>query len=89
MINLNICLTDIPKEKIKTGKDGKKYLNISVSEMKQPDKFENTHTVFVKDKDDAEKTYIGKGKEVVFNKPAQDVKVIETETIIVNDDLPF
>jgi hypothetical protein len=45
-INLNICLTDLPKEFIKEFKE-KKYINLVVSQMKTTDDRGNTHTVTV------------------------------------------
>ncbi len=45
-IKLSICLSDIPKEHVNEYQ-GKKYLNVEVTEMKQPDKFGKTHTVTV------------------------------------------
>jgi hypothetical protein len=47
MANLfgSICLSDIPKELITTAKNGKKYLNIEVKQMRQPSQFGHTHTV--------------------------------------------
>lgn len=35
----SICLTDIPKELIKTASNGKKYLNIDIYERKEVGKF--------------------------------------------------
>ena len=32
----SLCLTDIPKELITVGKNGKKYLNIEIGERRQP-----------------------------------------------------
>jgi len=44
----SICLTDIPKELItKSEKNGKQYLNIAVSELKEKGKFGDTHLVTV------------------------------------------
>ena len=40
----SICLTDIPKEVIKTGKNGKKYLNISIWEREKPSEWELADT---------------------------------------------
>lgn len=47
MANLfgSICLSDIPKELITTAKNGKKYLNIEIKQMRQPSQFGHTHTV--------------------------------------------
>lgn len=41
----SICLSDIPKEVIKTGKNGKKYLNISIWEREKPSEWGQTHTI--------------------------------------------
>ena len=40
-----MCLTDIPKELITKGKNGKKYLNIEIGERRQPSKYGATHYV--------------------------------------------
>lgn len=47
MANLygSICLSDIPKELITTSKNGKKYLNIEVNELRQPSQYGATHAV--------------------------------------------
>jgi hypothetical protein len=47
LIALNICLSEIPRGDIKTGKNGKDYINLTVVEMKQPDDRGNTHTIYV------------------------------------------
>lgn len=41
----SICLSDIPKEVIKEGKNGKKYLNITVWERKLASEWGHTHTI--------------------------------------------
>lgn len=47
MANLygSICLTDIPRELITTSKNGKKYLNIEINELRQPSAYGATHAV--------------------------------------------
>jgi len=47
LINVSICLSDIPKDKIVTAKNKKKYLNITVARLKEPDKYNKTHTVYI------------------------------------------
>lgn len=89
MIKLNINLSAIPKEKIFNGKKGK-YLTIITQEMKQPDSYGNTHTVFIEQTKEereakAEKIYIGKGKETTFSGSANNNSTKEEE----NSDLPF
>lgn len=47
MITFSICLTDLPKEKITTGKNGKKYINLvmQTNYKDEVDQFGNTHNV--------------------------------------------
>ena len=92
MIVLNVCLSDIPADKRFKGKDGKIYTNIIATELKAPDKFDNTHTVYMSQSKEereakADKQYIGRGKEVVYggSKPAQQ----EAPAKEGNPDLPF
>lgn len=65
MVNLfgSIRLSDIPKELITTAKNGKKYLNIEVKQMRQPSQYGHTHTVKASVKRDERKDgvnyYIG------------------------------
>jgi hypothetical protein len=92
MINISICLSDIPKDRITTSeKNGKKYLSLTVDEMRQADEWKNTHTVYVtQSKDEREaktpKTYIGKGREYRFEKAEQAEPKKSPEP---DDDLPF
>lgn len=41
----SICLSDIPKELIREGKNGKKYLSIEVRERREMGRFGDTHYV--------------------------------------------
>ena len=47
LININLCLSDIPREKIFTSKNGKQYLSICVTERKEPDNYGNDLTAYV------------------------------------------
>ena len=88
IINISLCLSDIPKEAIKLSeKNGKKYLPIVVASRKEPDQYGNTHTVYVqqtKEERTAKKTksYIGNGKAVSFDGNSNNNPQID-------DDLPF
>lgn len=62
------------------------YLDFSVSERKEPDKLENTHSISVWDKDTKEKTYIGSGKAKEFKQAEQPNKRAEQPS---GDGLPF
>jgi hypothetical protein len=66
-LNLNICLTDIPKELIRRAGNGKCYINLNVSELREADERGNDHTVSVfipqdRREDYPDKIYIGRGK---------------------------
>lgn len=95
LVNVSVCLSDIPKDRIKVGKNGKKYLSITVSKLREPDNYENTHSVYVSQtKDEREqnvpRTYIGKGKEIVFHDAVptpEEVNNLPAATEL--DDLPF
>ena len=98
MIVTNICLSDIPAEKRIKGSDGKIYCNIVITEMKQADKFENTHTAYMaQTKEEREvktdRIYVGKGKEYIFTeqKPAEPAKPTQPDLPVSSekDDLPF
>ena len=45
-ISISICLSDIPKDRIKAADNGKKYINLAVTRMKEPDKYEHTRYLF-------------------------------------------
>lgn len=93
---LGICLSDIPKDRIKEGGNDKKYLNIVVTKMRQPDNYGNDLTVYVQQtkeerRDKAPKIYIGKGKTYSFDQEqrltTEDIENMpETKDF---DDLPF
>lgn len=42
----SVCLSDIPAEHMNEF-NGKKYINLELKEMRQPDKYGKTHTVTV------------------------------------------
>jgi hypothetical protein len=41
----SICLTDIDKSLITTGKNGKQYLNIELRERREPSQYGHTHYI--------------------------------------------
>jgi hypothetical protein len=98
MIVVSIDLTKIDKSKIVEGKNGQKYYSLVVDELRTPDKYNNTHTVYqnqTKDErtDKVAKVYIGNGKEFKFNQqtapqsqPQQTAPVAITPNFT---DLPF
>lgn len=107
MVNLygSICLSDIPKELITTSKNGKRYLNIEVNELRQPSQYGATHAVKVSVKKAERKEgvnyYIGNLKPSKFgNNSAESTAAVATPAVavppavvddapITDDDLPF
>lgn len=75
MINISINVNKIDKDKLFQGKNGK-YLNVTVDQLKEPDTYGNTHTVYITPTKEeraakAAKVYLGSGKEFVFNNQSQ------------------
>jgi len=96
MIVVSICLSDLPKDKIKVADNGKKYINLILSERKEVGKYGETHTLSLsKTKEEREErvdtVYVGSGKEykpqntAVTPESIDDMKGINAE----DDDLPF
>lgn len=89
MIKLDICLSDLPKDKIKQGDNGKKYIQLVCNERKEKDKYGNTHTISVsRTKEERERktdiVYVGSGQEIIFTGGVNDMKQAGK-----TDDLPF
>lgn len=97
LISISLDLSAIPKDKIKVSdKNGRMYLNITVTGRKEPDQFGNDITVYVSQPKEereakADKQYIGAGKYFSFiedNSPAAVEQMQEASQQHI-DDLPF
>jgi hypothetical protein len=96
MIVIDICLTDVPKELITEGKNGKKYLKLVLNERKSEGKYGETHTLQLSQSKEqreakASPVYVGSGKAYKFEKK---VSVTPSATLdepasYGSDDLPF
>lgn len=96
LINCSICLSDIPKEKIKMyDKNGKKYLSVVVADLREADEYGNTHSVYISQtREEREanerRTYIGRGKAVTFGNPHPSIDAVaDLPTATSSEDLPF
>lgn len=95
IINLSVCLSDLPKDKIKLADNGKKYISLTVRDLQSADAYGNTHTLFVsqtkKEREaKANRTYVGRGKEVVFQSAQPSVEQVADLPVAEDiDDLPF
>lgn len=88
----SICLTDIPAEYIQVGSNGKKYLNIEISEKKEIDQYGYSHYITVDTYKDGkradQKYYLGNLKTKTFGEKKQD-EVIHVSGIPTIEDLPW
>ena len=90
-LHLNICLSDIPEGLIRKASNGKSYINLNVTELRETDEKGNDHTISVfvpqdRREEYPDKYYIGRGRELVRNDqrgPRQAQQVNE------DSDLPF
>jgi len=95
LINISICLSELPKDKIKQAANGKKYINLTVARRKGVSQFGETHTVYVsntKEERDAKTpvVYVGTGREFQSQPVAPTMEAIESmPTAGIVDDLPF
>ncbi|MDR0658835.1 MAG: hypothetical protein LBG18_07895 [Mediterranea sp.] len=86
-------MTDLPKDKIKLAANGKKYINLCLSERKETGKYGETHTLFVsqtKEEREADNgvIYVGSGIEYA-PKPVTQQDIANAPVADNNDDLPF
>lgn len=87
-LECSVCLSDIPKEMMRKGSNGKIYTNITVGMRKDPDQWGRTLKVFMTQTKEiresgATKVYIGGGKLFIFNNGDQPITEKDLE------DLPF
>ena len=90
MIVFDICLSDIPEWARRKANNGKVYSKFCMVDRKEPDKFENTKTVYMnptKEQREAKeaKSYVGAGKVLTFNAPKQE----DAPRTEMPNDLPF
>jgi hypothetical protein len=70
LINISICLSDLPKDKIKQAENQKKYINLCLSPRREKGIYGETHKLFVpttKEEREAgmNTIYVGHGKEFI------------------------
>ena len=90
---LDICLSDIPKERIKRASNGKAYVKVIVGELRQEDERGNNHSVMVyvpkEERHEGDRPiYIGRGKENKRTAPKGNATSPSTQED-KDDDLPW
>lgn len=93
LINISICLTDLPKDKIKQAENGKKYINLCLSSRKETGKYGETHTIFVSQTKNEREfntpvVYVGSGIEYA-PRPVTGESINAMPVAGNTDDLPF
>jgi len=95
MYRFSICLTDLPKEKMKKANNGKIYINLVAGEKREPDQYgQDVYVAVDQSKEEREakatRVYVGGGWKV---KPTAGVSPDQVNDIppapITEDDLPF
>ena len=96
MITISLCLSDIPKEKIKSANNGKKYVNLVLFERKDIGQYGETHTLAVSNSKDEREAkcatvFIGSGKYYGNKSASPTIEEIEEmpSADILDGDLPF
>jgi len=93
-INQSICLSRIPKDKIKEDPNtGEKWVNVTCAKMKNADNYGNTHTVYAaqgRDEKKEDRVYVGRGKEFFFKEQVPSPESVENmPTASSTDDLLY
>lgn len=94
-ILLDICLSDIPKENIKTAQNGKKYIKLVLAEKREADERGNDHYIKVyvpkeQRKEGDKPIYVGNGRASKLNSaPTYSAPVQKSAPAEEEDDLPW
>jgi hypothetical protein len=95
MNRISICLSDIPREKLKKATNGKIYVNLIVAERHKPDQFSNDLTVYVdqtkEERSSQIRTDLHRSRpELHFSQsPVNPEAVNELPEVTNTDDLPY
>lgn len=89
-LEISLCLSDMPKDKMTKGKNGKIYLDIVAALRKEPDQWNRDIKVYAKPteadrKNQSPKVYVGGGRMITFAKSSGDAPTEEE----VNNLMPF
>ena len=94
-ISISLCLSKLPKDKIKTGTDGLKYINLVVAERREKGRYDETHYVALNQTQEERKAgepkvYVGSGKQYNPQPQQPTPEAIDDMPPIGDDDgLPF
>ena len=85
MIILDIDFSAIPKDRLTEAKNGHLYGKVCLVEMKQPDNWGNTHTLYMQQTKEerearADRIYIGKAREYKEQRHQPDLPITRGNT---------
>lgn len=94
LINIGICVSDIPKERVRRAENGKCHINIVVAERREVDKYGNTHTVYLSQSKEEraerkDRIYVGQGKAVVFQPVSRPEDIDNLPPTQQDEDIPW
>lgn len=88
----NICLSNIPKEMMKKGKNGKIYASFVLRSLKEPDEYDqNMYIAMAQTKEEMEQktdlTFVGRARSYEFTDGHE--KIEDMAPLTPGDKLPF
>ncbi len=90
---MSICVSDIPKERILSHENGKKYLMIETYDHDTPDKYDNDFSVSIsRNKDEVERAKNGEKIDRIFignGKIWEQTEMTPLNSNVEHPDLPF
>ena len=90
LLSISICVDDLTKEKFFTSKKGKKYVNLAVATLKEPNQWGKDVEVYEYDKETKRKHFVGNG--ISFHTPLE-IPTQEEQTnkpdVADDNDIPF
>jgi hypothetical protein len=89
-VEISLCLSDIPKERMSKAKNGKIYVDVVAAMRKEPDQWNRDVKVYARPteadrKNQAPKIYVGGGRLITFAKSSGETPSDEE----VNNLMPF
>lgn len=85
LLSISICVDDLNKEKLITSKNGKKYADLSIATLNEPNQFGKDVQVYEYDKQTKKKHFVGSGK--IFGKTQEQPQ--QKPDVADDSEMPF
>ena len=94
LLSVSLDLSKIDKSKIVDGKNGGKYLNLTISVNDQDDNFGNNVSVWSSQSKEereakANRLFLGNGRKIWENNESENKPVAKKAKVVEEEDLPF